>query len=369
MQSSNFVRPFFGLVSIALLVALVRAPVHGATGGDGRGGGRGGDHGADHGASVEGVGAATSRAIAMPSPVAPADALAWVADHDADRVVLLDEDLVERAAVDVPCPVRVQARRDGAAWVVAPKGCGLGGRHDLCLVRASGGVARLLSADPVRDLACLDGGDALVLEGSWSASSTRLLRVTATGSAREVAVWSDASAVAGAGDRVLIGTVSGTCLVFDASAVHGPVLARRGLGVEISDLAPAPGGEWWVLGGASGTRLWRLRADLSVRFVRDLGGTLVELAATPLEAVLDRVFLPRSGIPWALAIDGDGRAPFDVDLTGVGTPIRGDGLADGGALLVLGGALVRVDRRGQVAAVQGGFDWSLDASAVPRPAP
>jgi|GEM_PF-5980163 len=349
MQTTNLARPFFGLLSIALLVVLARHPAVRA------------DRLAPGAAAL---GAAPAAASAP-----PASALAWVADHDADRVALLDDGLVELAAADVPCPVRVAARRDGAAWVVAPKGCGAGGRHDLVLVRPGGGVARLVSADPVRDLASLDGGDALLLEGAWSASSTRLVRVAADGTARELLAWHDASAVAGAGDRVLVGTVAGTCLVLDANAVLGPVLARRGLGVEISAVAPAPGGEWWVLGGASGTRLWRLGPDLAVRFVRDLGGTLEELAATPLASAHDRAYMPRTGPTWVVAIDGDGRAPFGVDLAGVGTPLRGDGLLDGGALFALGGALVRIDRRGRVAAVQGGFDWLLDASAVPRPAP
>lgn len=357
MTLTPLVRPVLGAASILLVLALARPPVREA------GSGAASDARANAATALGAVGAG---AIGRAHPAAPS-VFAWVADHDGDRVALLDEDLIEVVAADLACPTRVEARRDGAAWVVSSKGCGLTGRRDLWLVRPNGAAARRLSTGPVRDLASLDGGDALVLEGDWASAPTRVVRVTAQGAAREVASASDATCVAGSGDRLLLGTRAGACLVFDADVVLGPVLARRDLGVELSAVAPAAGGGWWVLGGASGSRLWRLGPDLSTRFVRDLGGTVELLASAPEHAGAQRAFLPRSSSNWVAVVGEDGRAPFDLDLTGIGTAGRGDGLEDGGVLFTLGGALVRVDGRGDVALLQGGFDWLTDASAVPRP--
>lgn len=315
--------------------------------------------------------AVDSRAVASVAPYpaksAPPAALAWLADRDADRVSLIDEDLVEMVGVGLPGPERVAARRDGAAWVVAGRGTIVAEREDLWLVHSDGSSAKLAALGPVRDLACLNERDALVVEGAWTQALVRVLRLDRHGAVRQLCVWPAGSAVAGAGDRVLLGTQSGACVLFDANAVHGPVLARVGLGVEVSDVAPAAGGGWWVVGGASGTRLWKLDGNLKIVVERDLGGTIDGLAATPSGAAVERLWLPRAGQPWLLAVGADGRTELDVDLTSVGPVLRGDGLPDAGALFAAGGFVLRVDVRGRLAATQGGFDWLVDAAGVPRP--
>ncbi|QDU85535.1 hypothetical protein Pla163_26670 [Planctomycetes bacterium Pla163] len=296
------------------------------------------------------------------------DALAWVCDLGADRAVLLDEDLLERASVTVPCPGRIRARADATAWVVLSRSCGPTGRHDLALVRPAGAVGRLAALGPVRDLECLDGADALVVEGDWTQATARVLRVHEDGAVRQLAVWNGAVAVAGSRDRVFVGTLSGDGLLLDAGVVNGLPLARVALGKEISDVAPAVGGGWWVLSAAGGARLWRLDEQLGVVIERDLGGTIEDLAPSSTgSGANERLWMPRSGEPWLVAVDGDGRVVHDVDVTRIGPFRRGDGLADGGALFVASGSVLRVGPGGAAVSAQGGFDGLQDVSVVPRP--
>lgn len=333
----------------------------------GRGGGAEQDFGqsgrSDAVTTVSGTGAAPP--IVQPSFI---DALAWVCDLGGDRAVLLDQDLLERASVAVPCPVRIRARADVSAWVVLSRTCGPLGRHDLALVRPTGAVGRMAAIGPVRDLECLDGGDALVVEGDWTQTTTRVLRAHRDGAVRQLAVWNGAVAVAGTGDRVFVGTMSGEGLLFDAGVVNGSPLARVALGAEISDVAPAEGGGWWVLSAASGSRLWRVDEHLNVVFERNLGGTIEDLAPTRVGAGADELlWMPRGSEPWLLVVDGNGRTVHDVDVTRIGPFRRGDGLADGGALFVASGSVLRVGAGGALIAAQGGFHGLQDVSVVPRP--
>jgi hypothetical protein len=293
---------------------------------------------------------------------APVRPFAWIADRDADLLVAVDETLVPIATVAAPCPVRVRARRDGTAWCVLPRTCGVTGRHDLARARVSGALGRVLALAPVRDLECLDGEDALALEGDWSDLATRLLRVDEHGAARQIATWPGGTAVAGTARRVLLGTDGGEVVLFDSDATNGPPLARAALGGEVGDIAPAPEGGWWVLDVTGGSTLWRLDRDLRVLWHRALGGTVLDLAG---DAQRELAWLPRASDPWVLAVGEGGRTTHDLDLSAFGDLDRGDVLPDGGCLLAAAAFVLRLAPGGSATLTQGGFDRILDLSLTP----
>jgi len=297
--------------------------------------------------------------VAAAAPLRP---FAWIADRDADQLVAVDDALVPIAAVAAPCPVRVRARRDGTAWCVLPRTCGITGRHDLARARASGALGRVLALAPVRDLECLDGEDALVLEGDWSDLLTRVLRVDEHGATRQITSWPGGTAVAGQARRVLLGTAGGDVLLFDADATNGAPLARTALGGEVGDIAPAADGGWWVLDVTGGSTLWRLDRDLAVLWQRALGGTVLDLAG---DAARELAWLPRASDPWVLALGEGGRTLHDIDLSAFGDVDRGDVLPDGGCLLAAPAFVLRLAPGGSAALTQGGFDRILDLSLTP----
>jgi len=287
----------------------------------------------------------------------------WVADRDADRLVALDETLVAVGSVDAPCPTRVRARSDGSAWCVLPRTCGIDGRHDLARARATGTLGRVLALDPVRDLECLNGEDALVVEGDWASANTRVLRVDASGAARQIAVWPQVLAVAGRGDVVLVGTVDGDVLLFDARLVGGAPLARTALGGEVGDIAPAPDGGWWVLDVTGGGELVRLGARLDVLWREPLGALVLDLAAVPNE---ERVWLPHEAEPWLVALGDGGDVVHELDLVRLGDVQRGDGVRGGGCVVAGIGYVLRMARNGTALLTQGGFDRVADVSVTPH---
>ena len=297
------------------------------------------------------------------SATAVAQPFVWVADRDADRLVALDETLVAVGSVDAPCPSRVRARSDGTAWCVLPRTCGIDGRHDLARARATGALGRVLALDPVRDLECLDGEDALVVEGDWASANTRVLRVDASGTARQIAVWPQVLAVAGRGDFVLVGTADGDVLLFDARLAGAAPLARAALGGEVGDIAPAPDGGWWVLDVTGGGELVRLGERLDVRWREPLGAVVLDLAAVPNE---ERVWLPYDAEPLLVALGDDGDVVHQLDLVHLGDVQRGDGVRGGGCVVAGTGYVLRIARNGTMLLTQGGFDRVADVSVTPH---
>lgn len=307
-------------------------------------------------------GAASAAPAAIVHAASAARPFVWVADRDADRLFALDETLVAVGSVDAPCPARVRARSDGSAWCILPRTCGIDGRHDLAQARMGGALGRVLALDPVRDLECLAGEDALVVEGDWASANTRVLRVDASGAARQIAVWPELVAVAGAGDFVLVGTTGGDVLAFDAGVVGGAPLARTSVGGEVGDLAPAPDGGWWVLVVSGGGEVVRLGARLDVRWRAPLGGVVLDLAAVPGE---ERVWLPHDGAPWIDALGEGGVLEHEIDLARLGDVQRGDGAPGGGCVVAGTGFVLRIARDGAALVAQGGFDRVFDLSLTP----
>ncbi|MEZ5979423.1 MAG: hypothetical protein R3F34_14555 [Planctomycetota bacterium] len=295
-------------------------------------------------------------------PVATPRVYAWICDRKADQLVAVDAELVPTAVVPVPCPLRVEARSDGSVFAILSHACGPTGRHDLALARADGSVGRLVAFDPVRDVDAM-GDDALVLEGSWAASATRLWRVDENGAALQLAAVDGASTCASNGSDVVVGTIDGSVLLLGRGGPTSPVRARVELGDEIADVVAAGRAGWWVLTIATAGRVVRLDAELTPLFEVALGGISQDLAVA---ADGERVLVATEDEPRLVVVAGDGTVVLDAPLDpSLGAIDRGDGDGRGGALLAAAGHVVRFDGSGSARLVQGGLDGVSDVSVVP----
>lgn len=299
----------------------------------------------------------------------------WTADRDAQAVVGLDDDLLERARCSVRWPVQVEARADGGAWVAsAAQGLALGA-YRLVRVDSGGVVVRAVDVGAVLDLDAAEGRDAFVLErepgheGDDAEDATRaprLLRVAAEDPLEVLAEVPRAHCVAAAAGRALVGGDDGSLRLLEARP-GGAVLAAADAGAQVVDVAPAggePAGRWWVLaleGGGIG-RLELRAADLSPLWSVSTGLRPLHMIAVP---GAERAWIADVTAPCARRY-GPGGA-LELDLQPVPQLGLDRGAADpaGGVVLTSPGALVRLDSDGRLVPGQGGFDFPVDVGRVP----
>ncbi len=291
-----------------------------------------------------------------------APAVAWAVDRDGGAAFSFDAQLLLERRVDLRSPVRIGAHADGGAYVVeAPEGP-LGG-HWLGRLSSGGGLDPVQGLAPLRDLGVVNGTDALVLHGGFgSLDPLHLVRISEGVGAQRFATPPGALCAGGFGERVAVAGTGGRVWVLDGSEPLVPV-AEAELGGLPVDLEPAAAGDgWWLLDAASGGRLLRLEADLTVRWQVSLGFVALSLAVDP-----------RGERAWLAAEDesllmrfGPGGA---VELKLANLPLdgltRGSVLADGSALWASAGALARFDAAGAFTHSQGGFRFLVDVSVRP----
>ncbi|MDF1800662.1 MAG: hypothetical protein P1V81_15910 [Planctomycetota bacterium] len=309
-----------------------------------------------------GVGAMLFLVMMVELPASPAGAAAevWAVDRDANELVGLDGDGFVVQRVDVRAPVAVAA--GGAAVHVASsvEGWALG-EHALVEV-PMGGRPRVVAAGlgPVLDLELLPDGGALLVELA-SGGPARVLRTpggAAVGGAGLVLGAELEGAGWGAGRLVEAGGALGTeVLVGDwgggLSLVRdGVLVATRQLGGELGDIAPGPGGTWFVLEVAAPGRLHLVDQNLAVLWTVEHG---IAAAALAPVAGQERVWLVDSTEPLARRFGPGGALELEVPIL---ASDAADVVAhpDGGAWIATPGAVLRLDASGNSVPGQGGFD-------------
>jgi hypothetical protein len=298
-----------------------------------------------------------SSAGSEPGPIAY-----WLTDRDANLVIGLDENLIEVRELELPSPLRAQARDLGGAWIAhTPQGTPLS--PQVLVELGPEGVA--LSSTPVQallDLSTLDGGDALAVE-LGSDGSQRVLQVRGGTLPLVLARLPGVTCVAGARWRVLIGTSVGDLQLLPAAGAIGIGSKRVHLGGSLVDVAAASDG-WWALdaaGGAGGSRLIRLDAELSLRWEVRCG--VAALSLIP-DVRRDRVWLADVNEPSLRRFGPGGELELALDALPTAGLDRGLAMSNGGALLVAPGALLRIDDRGRLSPGQGGFDFLTDVASA-----
>ena len=271
----------------------------------------------------------------------PGPAAWWVADRGADRLWVLDEDLLPLQVFTVRAPVAV-ARSDRGVWVAeAVEGDPLG-RHHLRLFQGTGPASEALAVPPLRDLVSTEHGPvaltrAGLLLGVRGARLVPLARVEG------------ARAVLGAGRCLWVADGGGQVLVLGAE--RGELLAAYDLGRPVVDLARASDGGAWALDDGGGLQ----RVGVAGR--RQLGLTA-----------------PRVAAGWVLDHDSsrlerlrDGRrVRLDPSLAGLESAVAMPG---GGLLVVSPGSLHLLDAEGQRRFAQGGFGYAVSVARAAGFAP
>lgn len=289
---------------------------------------------------------------------------AWLADRGADELVALDRELCVRARVGTASP-RLVLADSGGLWVAGADSRAAPLPTRLLRLRPGGEPVGATDFSALLALCPLPDGDALVLERveSLGARETRLWRVAVDLGRTLLGEFPGASALAADAGRILVGCDDGELVCL---AAQGGVLAIVEQAFGVRALAPGPrAGEWWVLDAAGGLalfagseRLWRVHTGL---------------AATSLAAVpgMERVWLAASADVRRYGPGGTLELAREI----AGGPWSAAAASADGAQLLGVGALLELDRRGEVLRTQGGFDalaalapLSGRARAAPRPA-
>lgn len=292
-----------------------------------------------------------------PGPVA-----AWATDRDRCEVVGLDRDLLIARRVPIPWPTEIEATRGGGAWAVACDGGDPLGPHRLMELSPAGRVLSEHAFGPVLDLTGRDAIDALLVE-LQPASTDRVWRVEPGGARRLLAVVPEALCVGAQGELALVGSQTGR-LTLVSSARPGEILRVIEPGGVLQDVAPGPrAGQWWALDASGAQRLLLLDRDLSTLSCTTLHMHGLHLAPVRGE---ERVWIADSTEPLARRFGPGGVLEVEARRLPLSGLDRAAVWRGSGVLLAAPGALLRLDGAGALAPGQGGFDFLVGVSAVPR---
>lgn len=283
-------------------------------------------------------------------------------DRDAGAVVVLDADLIELRRFNVPYALEVELRADGRLWVVAASALGPLGPHTLLTLEPSGAVAAQTPIGPLLDLACLDGGAALLVVLRPDGQRDAVLHPT-SGQTLQLGVGAAWASIAGQSNHVLVAGHDGSLASYSVGAATG-LAAQRQFGGVIADVAPGPQrGTWYVLdvgGSPNQRRLAVLDAQLATLWSAPLGCGALHLCVSPDR---QRVWLADGAAGFARRFGPNGA----LELAWATLPVlgceRGVVRADGSAVFAGPGALVRLASDGSVLPGQGGFTFLVDVAA------
>jgi len=328
-------------------------------------------------ASESDAGARSTPAAALEGSVAPARAAAAApsnsslgqlvaTDRDAGAVVVLDADLIELRRFNVPYALEVEVRADGRLWVVAASALGPLGPHTLLTLEPSGDVAAQTPIGPLLDLACLDGGAALLVVLRPDGQRDAVLHPT-SGQALNLGAGAAWASIAGQSNHVLVAGHDGSLSSYVVGAATG-LAAQRQFGGVIADVAPGPQrGSWYVLdvgGGPNQRRLAALDSQLATLWSAPLGCGALHLCVSP-----DRqgVWLADGAAGLARRFGPHGALELAWATLPVAGCERGVARADGSVVFAGPGALVRLASDGSVLPGQGGFTFLVDVAARRQP--
>lgn len=300
--------------------------------------------------ALAGIASAWPRLDASPASAGRAP-FVWVADRDGDRVTLLDGALLPLSTSALRSPRFLAAGVEGA-WVAHAAGGDAREANRLLRLTACGRVAAVARfASPVLDLAADGSGGAFLLEDR--PAGVRVWRLDVDANRRAVLDVAGARRLAGAGERVLVGSAHGEVVLVDAGR-RPAVLARRRVGTHIVDVAVRRGG-FWALDASFGGRLLRLGEDLAVLGASASGCAAAELGGA--DGAWLGAWLGATGWPQLLGFDRSGALVRQSVPRGLRTGITA--LDAGARALVLAnpGAVWLCDPESAAARrTQGGFD-------------
>jgi len=283
-----------------------------------------------------------------PSP--PATTVFWGADRDGERVVGLDRDLFATRSWPVECPIDLVPGGEGSLWVLRADRADATALPRLLRLSAEGeALLDLPLPGAERIHAAGGGGEGRALGGG--AGGGRLCRIDPAGEPVVQARAEPGARLAVGAGGVLLAEGEGLRLV--GGEAHARLPGGRALAV-----CPAGSG-WWLVVERGGERsLQRLDARLDSRLRRSLADLDLDAEGIPLLAPC-----PERGGVWlvnprgeAVRFDAAGRvrARGASPLPGVEGCVATE---EGGVLLALPGAIVRLDFRGRPCPGQGGFDF------------
>jgi hypothetical protein len=303
---------------------------------------------------------------AAAAPASSGAAQLVATDRDAGAVVVLDADLIEVRRFNVPYALEVELRTDGRLWVVAASALGPLGPHTLLTLEPSGAVAAQAPIGPLLDLACLDGGAALLVLLRPDGQRDVVLH-PAAGQPVSLGVGAAWASIAGQSNTVLVAGHDGSLASYAVGAATG-LAAQRQFGGVIADVAPGPQrGTWYVLnvgGPPSQRRLAVLDAQLATLWSAPLGCGALHLCVSPDR---QRVWVADGAAGFARRFGPQGA----LELAWATLPVmgceRGVARADGSVVFAAPGALVRLASDGSVLPGQGGFTFLVDVAARRQP--
>lgn len=283
-------------------------------------------------------------------PSAPTTTSFWGADRDGERVIGLGCDLFAARSWPVECPVDVVPGGEGSLWVLRADRADPTALPRLLRLSAEGEVLLDLPLPGAERIhGAVGGGECLALvdvEGK-----RQLCRIDLDGERVVLARAAPGARLAVGAGGVLL--VEGECLRLVGGEAHA-----RPSGGRVLALAPADQG-WWLVEELEGERFLR---RLDARLDSSLRRTLADLDLDA-EGILLLAPRPGRGGVWlvnhrgeAVRFDAAGRvrARGAAPLPGVERCVATE---DGGVLLALPGAIVRLDFLGRPCPGQGGFDF------------
>jgi hypothetical protein len=278
----------------------------------------------------------------------------WATDRIQGRLIGLDASLRPRVSIPVDSPRFVAARRGGGAWVATDPRTGTG-EGEILLFDGEGSPRRRRSVGRVKALACLEGGDAVViaedLVGTPPGEGADLLvRLSPEGGVRKLLRLEGATCIAVAASQVLVGRRGGGVMLLTLSP--SPALLRWGLGDrDIVQVAAGREG-WWALEAGEEVQVHRLDATLHREWSRSTGWERAVLAVAPGH---DSAWVVEAagGEARRLGAEGDREEEvFDLPRLAIAAASAD---VSGAVTLASGGALLRLEANGRLLLTRGGF--------------
>jgi len=292
----------------------------------------------------------------------------WIADRDADRVLGLDAELIPALPLTVSAPVLAAPRAGGGLWVAsAIDGSPLGDHRLIALDRdghrlAEGRFGPLLDLDSDRAVGVI------ALEVDRGGGGRRIWNMRSSGSIRTVGHVAGAVCVATGWGQVLVGTASGRLVLYELghqrpsprgrTGTHdggGTLLQSVSAGGSMGDLARGPRwGTWWALDTGGGNAVLLLDHGLRVLWRSDTGLAALHLSPVPGQEL---VWVADVNGPLIRRIGPPGVPAIDVRSIAVSGFDRGCALPGGGLVFTSPGAVLQIDRMGELLQTQGGFNF------------
>lgn len=287
----------------------------------------------------------------------------WICDREEQALVGVSDRGLRVTELGLDYPRRVETTADGALWVLCGRSAGAQAATALVALTREGAERRRVELQGVVDLAGGRDGELLVLlaagAGAW------LERIAPDGTRSQLRACSDRARISS--------SASGRCWLLDLGRLscwdssarpEHTVAMLPGLAASRLEGFVWVEEEGWVLARTDSGRaeLWHLTTAGAGARVAELGELSGPVRLAP----------STSGTVWvvsepgrALRFDAGGvqRGAGELPMLGIEAVAPG---ADGGCWALSGGALMRLDVRGERLPGQGGFRFAADLARAAR---